>query len=203
MSRTPTRTRMANGSALATDRLPAAAVELTGSSPRAGASSPGSSGSLERADMPLRAGEALFFYVRGVRRCHGTASPVADARTSSARSSSSGSWPPAPADRRQPPGASGRSEQFERQLPDTLQLLSSTLAPATPSCRASRRCRRRSQEPMGTELRRVVTEARLGRPLEESLDGVADAHGVSRLRVGGHGHPHPARGRRQPGRAAA
>ena len=29
-------------------------------------------------------------------------------------------------------------------------------------------------EPMGRELRRVVTEARLGRPLEESLDGVAE-----------------------------
>ena len=27
---------------------------------------------------------------------------------------------------------------------------------------------------MGTELRRVVTEARLGRPLEEALDGVAE-----------------------------
>ena len=29
-------------------------------------------------------------------------------------------------------------------------------------------------EPMGRELRRVVTEARLGRPLEESLDAVAE-----------------------------
>ena len=29
-------------------------------------------------------------------------------------------------------------------------------------------------EPMGSELRRVVTEARLGRPLEEALDGVAE-----------------------------
>ena len=29
-------------------------------------------------------------------------------------------------------------------------------------------------EPMGRELRRVVTEARLGRPLEEALEGVAD-----------------------------
>ncbi len=29
-------------------------------------------------------------------------------------------------------------------------------------------------EPVGRELRRVVTEARLGRPLEESLDGVAE-----------------------------
>ena len=27
---------------------------------------------------------------------------------------------------------------------------------------------------MGRELRRVVTEARLGRPLEEALDGVAE-----------------------------
>src|SRR3546814_9719267 len=32
-------------------------------------------------------------------------------------------------------------------------------------------------EPVGRELRRVVTEARLGRPLEESLDGVADRMG--------------------------
>src|SRR3546814_20238509 len=32
-------------------------------------------------------------------------------------------------------------------------------------------------EPGGRELRRVVTEARLGRPLEESLGGVADRMG--------------------------
>ena len=30
------------------------------------------------------------------------------------------------------------------------------------------------QEPMGLELRRVVTAARLGRPLEEALDGTAE-----------------------------
>ena len=30
------------------------------------------------------------------------------------------------------------------------------------------------EDPMGSELRRVVTESRLGRPLEESLDGVAE-----------------------------
>ena len=57
-------------------------------------------------------------------------------------------------------------------------------------------------EPMGRELRRVVTEARLGRPLEESLDGRRRAHGQRGLRLGRHGHPHPARGRRQPVRAA-
>ena len=53
---------------------------------------------------------------------------------------------------------------------------------------------------MGRELRRVVTEARLGRPLEEALDGIA----APRMESGDFawavdGHPHPTGGRRQPG----
>jgi tight adherence protein B len=33
------------------------------------------------------------------------------------------------------------------------------------------------EDPMGQELRRVVTEARLGRPLEEALEGIAERMG--------------------------
>jgi len=39
---------------------------------------------------------------------------------------------------------------------------------------------------------RVVTEARLGRPLEESLDSVAETH-AAQTSVGRHGDPHPTR----------
>ena len=50
------------------DRVPAAGRRHDrAASPSARASSTGSSSSLERADLPLRAGEALFFYVAGVR----------------------------------------------------------------------------------------------------------------------------------------
>ena len=45
---------------------------------------------------------------------------------------------------------------------------------------------------MGRELRRVVTEARLGRPLEESLDAVAERMDSKDFALGRHGHPHPA-----------
>jgi tight adherence protein B len=52
--------------------------------------------------------------------------------------------------------AGRRRKQFMALLPDTLHE------------------RVTGAEPMGLELRRVVTEARLGRPLEEALDGVAE-----------------------------
>ena len=59
-------------------------------------------------------------------------------------------------------------------LPDTLQLLSGTLRAGYSMMQGVEAVSQEVSEPMGRELRRVVTEARLGRPLEESLDAVAE-----------------------------
>jgi tight adherence protein B len=67
-----------------------------------------------------------------------------------------------------------RRKQFEAMLPDTLQLLSSTLRAGYSLMQGVEAVSQEVAEPMGRELRRVVTEARLGRPLEVALEGVAD-----------------------------
>ncbi len=70
--------------------------------------------------------------------------------------------------------ANRRRKQFESLLPDTLQLLASTLRAGYSLMQGVEAVSQEVSEPMGRELRRVVTEARLGRPLEEALDGVAN-----------------------------
>ncbi len=69
--------------------------------------------------------------------------------------------------------ASRRRKQFMALLPDTLTLLSSTLRAGYSLMQGVEAVSEEVAEPMGLELRRVVTEARLGRPLEEALDGTA------------------------------
>jgi tight adherence protein B len=69
--------------------------------------------------------------------------------------------------------ATRKKKAFEALLPDTLQLLSSTLRAGYSMMQGVEAVSQEAAEPMGAELRRVVTEARLGRPLEEALDAVA------------------------------
>ncbi|MCB9404677.1 MAG: type II secretion system F family protein, partial [Microthrixaceae bacterium] len=70
--------------------------------------------------------------------------------------------------------AGRRAKAFVGQLPDTLQLLSGSLRAGYSLMQGVEAVSQEVDEPMGKELRRVVTEARLGRELEESLDGVAE-----------------------------
>ena len=70
--------------------------------------------------------------------------------------------------------AARRRKQFMALLPDTLTLLSSTLRAGYSLMQGVEAVAQEVEEPMGLELRRVVTEARLGRPLEEALDGTAE-----------------------------
>ena len=128
---------------------------------------------LERANLPLRPAEALFFYVAGVvpsSPCCSFAladSPFAGADRHRHRR---------PRSRRRSLTflANRRRKQFEALLPDTLQLLASTLRAGYSLMQGVEAVSQEVSEPMGRELRRVVTEARLGRPLEEALDGVAE-----------------------------
>jgi tight adherence protein B len=73
--------------------------------------------------------------------------------------------------------AKRRRKKFMSQLPDTLQLLSSTLRAGYSLMQGVEVVSQEVAEPMGHELRRVCTEARLGRPLEEALEECSDRMG--------------------------
>jgi tight adherence protein B len=126
---------------------------------------------LERANLPLRAAEAMLFYVAGAV----IVSLLTLVLTRSlflflVVAVLAALLPPAVLN-----FMSGqRRRQFEGQLPDTLQLLSGTLRAGYSMMQGVEAVSQEVAEPMGRELRRVVTEARLGRPLEESLESVAE-----------------------------
>ncbi|MEL7157357.1 MAG: type II secretion system F family protein, partial [Actinomycetota bacterium] len=67
-----------------------------------------------------------------------------------------------------------RFKTFESQLPDTLQLLSGTLRAGYSLPQGMEAVSNEIADPMGQELRRAMTEARLGRDMEDALTGVAD-----------------------------
>lgn len=67
-----------------------------------------------------------------------------------------------------------RQKAFVAQLPDMLALLAGTLRAGYSISQGFESVSTEIDEPMGRELRRVVSEARLGRPLEEALESVAE-----------------------------
>ena len=103
---------------------------------------------LEQANMPLRAGEALTAYVGIVL---GALIPPAVVNFK----------------------AKKRRKKFMKQLPDTLQLLAGTLKAGYSFMQGVEAVSHEVEDPMGSELRRVVTEAQLGRPVEEALEASA------------------------------
>jgi tight adherence protein B len=158
------------GQALAQTHLLQRAVEATGQFAEDRGLLTKVEGLLERANLPLRPAEALFFYIAGVAVVallfFGVAgSPIAAllgvlivALVPPAVVSYLGNR---------------RRKRFESLLPDTLQLLASTMRAGYSLMQGVEAVSQEVSEPMGRELRRVVTEARLGRPLEEALDGIA------------------------------
>lgn len=70
-----------------------------------------------------------------------------------------------------------RHDRFMELLPDTLQLLSGTLRAGYGVLQAIDTVVKESEAPMSTEFQRVLTEARLGLPLEDSLASMADRVG--------------------------
>ena len=128
-------------------------------------------GALERAAMPLRAAEALFSYgaftltafvllflVSGNLMATLVVGVVLAA------------IPPVVVNFK----AKKRQKAFLAQLPDTLALLAGTLRAGYSLMQGVEAVSQEVAEPMGNELRRVVTESRLGRPLEESLEASAE-----------------------------
>lgn len=128
-------------------------------------------GDLERANLPLRGAEALFFLSVGVlllslltfalTRSLIPVLIVAAAAVLIPRAVLS------IAVRR-------RCRAFEQQLPDTLTLMAGTLRAGYSIGQGFEAVSTEIPDPMGRELRRVVTETRLGRPLDEALESVAD-----------------------------
>ncbi|HEY6534165.1 MAG TPA: VWA domain-containing protein, partial [Acidimicrobiales bacterium] len=116
---------------------------------------------LERANLPLRAGEALFFYAAVVvvgtllslvltksviiGLLFGFFAAIAPIATVSFM-------------------ATRRRKAFMGQLPDMLSLLAGTLRAGYSLMQGVEAVSQEVSEPMGLELRRVVTESRLGRP---------------------------------------
>jgi tight adherence protein B len=69
--------------------------------------------------------------------------------------------------------ASRRRAKFDEQLPSTLQLLSGALQAGHSLQQAVDTVVQEAGDPIAAEFHRVLTEARLGRPLEEALEAMA------------------------------
>jgi tight adherence protein B len=69
--------------------------------------------------------------------------------------------------------ASRRQAKFEEQLPSTLQLIAGALQAGHSLQQAVDTVVHEAGDPIASEFQRVLTEARLGRPLEEALEAMA------------------------------
>lgn len=78
--------------------------------------------------------------------------------------------------------ADRRQRAFHAALPDTLQLLASTLRVGHSLPQAMDSVVREGREPIRTEFQRALVEARLGVPAEKSLDDIADRVGSEDFR---------------------
>jgi tight adherence protein B len=69
---------------------------------------------------------------------------------------------------------SRRRKAFNQQLPDTLQLMSGSLAAGLSLAQSVDTIVREGSEPIASEFRRVLVETRLGVSLEDALEGVGE-----------------------------
>ena len=75
-----------------------------------------------------------------------------------------------------------RQLRFEKQLPDTLVLLASSLRAGFSLMQGLEAVAQEISDPMQKELQRVFTEVRLGRPIEDALGDAADRMDSNDLR---------------------
>ncbi len=126
---------------------------------------------LERADMPLRVGEALTAYAGIVLGSLAGGLILVGGLPGLLIFGAMGVLLPPAVVRFK---ANRRTKKFMALLPDTLQLLSSTLKAGYSFMQGVEAVSQEVEDPMGSELRRIVTEAQLGRPLEDAMDGSAE-----------------------------
>jgi tight adherence protein B len=126
---------------------------------------------LEKADLPLRAGEAMFFYA--------AVAVIASAASFVLTGSAIVGLVTLVLLALLPAGvlnllAKRRQAKFSAMLPEMLQLLSSTLKAGYSLMQGVEAVSNEVPDPVGKELRRIVIESRLGRPLEEAMQESAD-----------------------------
>jgi tight adherence protein B len=78
--------------------------------------------------------------------------------------------------------ATMRTRKFLAQLPDTLQLLSGSLSAGYSLPQAVDAVVRQGNVPMADELRKALVEARLGAPIEDAMEDVAERMGSKDFR---------------------
>jgi tight adherence protein B len=130
--------------------------------------------SLERASLPLRAAEAMFFVVSASVLVGVLATVLTGNLLVGLVAVGFGlMMPKAVLDTK----VRRRQKKFVALLPDMLTLLAGTLKAGYSITQAFEAVSKEVEEPMGKELRRVVTEHRLGRTLEDALDSTAERMG--------------------------
>lgn len=126
---------------------------------------------LEQADLPVRASEALFFYVAGLVLLLVIASfATANVIMGLIVTAFAAAVPIVILNQRQ----RKRLRKFEEMLPDTLGLLAGTLRAGFSFMQGLEAVSNETSEPMRRELQRAFTEAKLGVPVEDALNDVAD-----------------------------
>lgn len=128
---------------------------------------------LERADLPLRAAEAMFFYAAAGVLLTLLSFTLGGFVPGFAMLLLSMLMPPAVVNFM----ASRRGKKFQSALPDTLQLLSGSLRAGYSLLQGVEAVSKEVSDPMGKELRRVITEARLGREVEDAMEAVSERMG--------------------------
>ena len=125
---------------------------------------------LEQTNLPLRAPEALFFYGAGVVLLGVLAIVGAPSLAVGFIFAAIVAAVPVVVVRQL---RKRRLKAFEAQLPDTLNLLAGSLRAGYSFLQGLEAVVQETSDPMARELRRVLAEARLGRPLEDALGDVA------------------------------
>lgn len=125
---------------------------------------------LEQANLPLRPAEALFFYGAGVTLLGLLAMLGAPTLPVGLMFTAIIAIAPIIVVKQL---RNRRLKAFEQQLPDTLNLLAGSLRAGYSFLQGVEAVAQETSDPMARELRRVLAEARLGRPLEEALQDVA------------------------------
>ena len=125
---------------------------------------------LEQANLPLRPAEALFFYAAGASLFGILAVFAAPTLAVGLIFAGLAAALPVVVVRQM---RKRRLKTFEAMLPDTLNLLAGSLRAGYSFLQGLEAVVKETSDPMGRELRRVLAEARLGRPLEDALGDVA------------------------------
>lgn len=126
-------------------------------------------GRIEQADLPLRPAEVLFFNLAAVVIGGVLTALLANTFWGLVVAASIAFIPWVVLKRL----AERRTRAFTEQLPDMLQLMGTSLRSGFSVLQGLDAVSRQLQDPIGKEMRHVVAEASLGRPVTSALDDVA------------------------------